>query len=435
MKIKNYYSELVEKFKSNIFFQNIALVASGNIGAKLIGILSAPVITRIYSPEDYGIFAIFTSFVGILGTFSTLRYHITIPIAQNEKLADNLLKLSFLISFSLSLLLGLIIIMGGDFLTKQFGFTQIKPYLWILPLAFLGQGMYHSLSNWTVRKKYFRVITRTKITQSISSSTIKIFLGLLGFRPLGLLLGIIALESAGIISILKKFLKEKVVFFKTLPLSEIKSAAIRYKKFPLFQTWSHLLQNLALQLPVIFVAYFYGAKVAGIFGLAHNIVNMPLTLIVRSVSEVFYSEIANYGISNPKKIFQLTISIIKKMAFLSILPLSFIILFGPSFFSVIFGSEWYEAGIFARFLSIMIFTKIIASPSINILNVLEKQGIQLTLNLLRAILTVFSFLLCYLLDYSATITIIVYSITIATYYIFLLFITIKNLKKEFMINQ
>lgn len=430
MKIKEIAKQYHRKFKSNIFFQNIALVASGNIGAKLIGILSAPVITRIYTPEDYGIFAIFTSIVGILGTFSTLRYHVTIPIAQNEKLADNLLKLSFLISFSLSFLLGLIIIIGGKFLTEQFGLTQIKPFLWILPLALFGQGIYHSLSNWAVRRKYFRVITRTKISQNISSSAIKILLGLLGIKPLGLLLGIIALETAGIRSILKKFLKEKSDFFKTFSLSGIKYAAIRYKKFPLLQTWSYLFLNLGLQLPVIFIARIYDLKVSGVFGLAQTIINLPLILIVRSVTEVYYGEIAQYGKQNPFKIYKLTKSVITKMALLSLIPLSIIVIAGPLVFSVIFGKEWYDAGIYARFLSIFIFANIISSPIPNILYVMEKQSLDLVMNFIRVVLICLIFLLTSYLELSAHIAIGLYSVSMAIYSILFTFIGLSIIRKQ-----
>ncbi|MDZ7775662.1 MAG: hypothetical protein U5L09_08740 [Bacteroidales bacterium] len=70
-----------EKIKNNIFFQNIAVVAGGNTAAKLIGILSAPVITRLYSPEDYGVFSVFASAVAVIGALSTLRYAVAIPIA------------------------------------------------------------------------------------------------------------------------------------------------------------------------------------------------------------------------------------------------------------------------------------------------------------------------------------------------------------------
>src|SRR5690554_3967234 len=102
MLLKN-ISSFWEKLKGNTFYKNIAIVASGNITARLITILLTPVITRLYSPADYGIYNVFMSVIGITGALATLRYSVTIPVARDEKLADNLLKLCFIITLSISI--------------------------------------------------------------------------------------------------------------------------------------------------------------------------------------------------------------------------------------------------------------------------------------------------------------------------------------------
>jgi len=250
--------------KSNIFFQNIAVVAGGNVTAKLIGIIAAPIITRLYTPQDYGVFSVFLSVIGIMGSLNTLRYAVTIPIAKEEKLADNILKLCFLITLSLSIVWFIGIALFGNFFTAQFSAEQLQPFLWLIPVVFIGSGFYEALNNWAVRARKFRLLTRTKVSQGVSSVGVKIGLGTIGITPLGLFLGQVAQEAAGIASLFSKLVQLNPAFLKSFSWSEIKYAAKRYKKFPLVQSWSQLLLALGAQLPVLLIGAFYGVEVVGV---------------------------------------------------------------------------------------------------------------------------------------------------------------------------
>lgn len=430
MNIKNIIFQFRERLKRNIFFQNVAIVAGGNAAAKIIGILATPIITRLYTPEDYGVFSVFLSVIGIIGSLATLRYAVTIPIAKEEKLADNILKLCFLITFSLSLLWIAGIALFGSFIAEKFSAEQLQPYLWLLPLVFFTKGIYEALNNWAVRIKNFKLITRTKISQGISSAAVKIGLGSIGIAPLGLFIGHIAQEAAGIGSLLSKLIKVKPSFFKEFSRDEIKFAANRYKKFPLVQSWSQLLMALGAQLPVLLIGVFYGVDVAGVFGLAQNMINMPLDLIGQSVAQVYYAEISIYGKNNPEKIYSLSISIIKKLFWVGLIPVGILMAFGPWLFKIVFGPEWLDAGVYAQFLSIMILTRFISSPIANIYNVYEKQSLQLIINIIRVLLVVLSFYICNLLTLSELTSIGVYSSALTIYYAFLIVIILRVVKKN-----
>jgi O-antigen/teichoic acid export membrane protein len=310
LNISNYITKYREKLKKNIFFQNIAVVAGGNVAAKLTGIVTTPIITRLYTPADYGIFTIFMSVIGIVGSLSTLRYAVTIPIANNEKLADNLLRLCFIITFSLSLFMVIVFALFGNFILEEFSIQKLGVFLWFIPVVFLGQGLYQSLNNWAVRVKKFKLITRTVISQSVSAATIKIGFGVLKYTPIGLFYGQVAMVYAGIGSLFLNLKKQKPFFFNGFSWTEIKNAAIRYKNFPLIQSWSQLLLVLGAQLPVLLIGAFYGAKVVGVFGLAIGMIALPMNLLGQAVSQVYYAEISRYGKKEPEKIYNLSVSII-----------------------------------------------------------------------------------------------------------------------------
>ncbi len=427
MKTQNKISKYREKLKSNIFFQNIAVVAGGNVTAKLIGIFAAPIITRLYTQEDYGVFSVFISVIGIVGTLATLRYAFTIPIAKNEKLSDNILKLCFLITISLSIAWYVCIALFGNLLTVYFSAEQLQPYLWLMPIVFFGKGIYEALNNWAVRTRQFRLITRTKVSQGVSSAGVKIGIGALGVTPLGLYVGHIAQEAAGITSLFSKLIYLKPEFLKTFSWSGIKYAAKRFKKFPLVQSFSQLSLALGAQLPLLMIATYYGVEMAGIFGLAQNMINLPMGLIGESLAQVYYAEISKYGRNNPAKIYKLSVSIVVKLFWIGIIPVGIIALFGPWLFSLIFGNNWHDAGLFARYFSLVIFTRFISSPLSSIFNVFELQELQLVLNIARVIIVAIIFILSDFLNFTAKEAMILYGIVLPLYSIIGLYIHFKIL--------
>jgi len=273
------------------------------------------------------------------------------------------------------------------------------------------------LSSWAVRRKYFKLIARTKLSQGVSSSGIKIGLGWVGIRPLGLLLGLLATHVAGSGSLFLKLIKEKPSFLRSISWEGIGFAAKRFSRFPLLQTWSRLLLSLGVQLPDIFIAVLYGAKAVGLFGLAHSMVNMPMNLLGTSVAQVYYAEIAKYGKSRPDKIRKLSISLIKKLFFVGIIPMGAMIIAGPWMFGFVFGNEWYESGVYARLLALLILSRFISTPIMHCLDVLEKQFTQLLINIVRVLLILLIFIICQTYGFSAEDTIFYYSIYLFLFYI------------------
>ncbi|QRX64190.1 oligosaccharide flippase family protein [Dysgonomonadaceae bacterium zrk40] len=426
--LTKYLIEFWEKLKANTFYRNIAIVASGNITARLITILLTPVITRIYSPADYGIYSVFMSIIGITGALVTLRYSVTIPVARDEKLADNLLKLCFIITITLSLLWLLFILLFGEYISIHFDSEGLKSFLWLMPIVFFGKGIYEALTNWAVRYRDFKLITRTKLTQSVSSSIVKIGLGLLNIKPLGLLIGHIVSETAGVANIFSKLIKTRPEFFKELSLPAIKSAAIRYKRFPLVQSWSQLLLSAGAQLPVLLLGFYHGAEIVGIFGLANTMIRLPMDLVGQSVSQVYFGEISKFGKENPRKIYNLTVTLIIRLLKVGIIPIALIALLGPWIFSIVFGAEWSDAGLYARILSIYVLFAFLSAPVANIFNVYERMDIQLSLNIFRVVLVILVFVICGYLELTPIYTIGIYSLLLSFYYLFLVLRVLKLVK-------
>jgi len=398
------------------FYRSIAWVAGGTAAAQAITVLTTPMVTRLYTPADYGVFAVCTAILGVVQPLATLTYAMAIPLADNGALARNLLKLCLAITLTTSLLMGLVTFLLGDFIAAYFGIPHVVPYLWILPVCLFGAGCYESLSSWAVREKRFRLISATQVSQGVTSAIVKIGLGLLSVQPLGLLLGLLASNSAGSTSLIRKLLQEEPELMKRFSWSEMTAAARRFRDFPLYRSWSRLILGLNARLPVFLIAAAFDPVAAGLFGLASSMVDLPMSLVGNSVSKVFYAEIARFGKGRPDKILALSLSIMKKMSALGILAAAALMVAGPWMFAVVFGAEWSEAGVYARWLSVGVMLRFVAAPVMHCLDVLEMQGAQLFINITRTVTIVAAFLLARSWEFPPVHTIGLYAIVLALFY-------------------
>ncbi len=428
MNLKNILQLNSQGFKQNIFLKNVLIITTGTALGQVVAMLSTPVITRMYSPEDFGVFTTFSAILVVIGSISNLRYSVAIPIAESDKLANNVLKISFIITIVLGLFLGLVIVFFGKSLTKMFSVISILPYLWILPLSFVAIGFYDALSNWAIRGKYFGTITKTRISQGITSSGIKITLGFFGFQSIGLLIGIVVQHSSGFIALFTKLIKEEPLFLFNTNWKEMVFTAKRFINFPLYQTGSQLLLTLGLQLPVLFIGLHFGIHAVGYYGLAYSVVNLPMNLVGASVSQVYFSEIAEFGIKRPDKLLKMSKSIVKKMFLIGLIPIMIIVCFGPYLFNFFFGDLWREAGNIARLLSLIVLIEFFTNPIAHSLNVLEKQKLQLKLSFIRLTLILIIFNICGFFELSLNLSLLIYSVSISAYYLITLYIIFNLLK-------
>ena len=146
-----FISPLIERFNKSKFYKSVAWVAGGMAVAQAIAILSAPIVTRLYTPSDYGVFAVFVAILGVLQPVSTLTYSMAIPLAQDNSLAHDVLKICLLVTLAISLFLALVIFTAGPFIAVYFSIQHAVRYLWLLPICLFGVGLYETLSSWAVR--------------------------------------------------------------------------------------------------------------------------------------------------------------------------------------------------------------------------------------------------------------------------------------------
>jgi O-antigen/teichoic acid export membrane protein len=411
-------------FKSS-FAKSVLLVTGGTASAQLLNTILSPLITRLYLPEDYGSLTLYTSILGFLGIISSLKYEHGIAIANSDKKAINIFALSILTLFSfvgvITILLVLIRIIFSDFNIE---------FMYLIPLGIFTTGIYKILMQWSLRKKLFRSISKTKVTQSIFSNFTKIGFGLIHIGAIGLILGNIVGGSSGIRTLSLSLTRDNKKLFNSIKFKRIVWSARRYVRFPIFLAPSQLLNAAGVHVPVFFLSFMYGNQLIGYYGLANTIVNLPTLLIGNSVGDVFYGEAASIGKKYPEKLLKLSRKLFIRLLLLGLLPLIALVLFGPYLFSIVFGANWYEAGYYARILAFLVFARLIFMPLSRIFEVYEKQKEVLILDSLRIILVLSVFIISSLASLNSYFTVTLYSIVMSFVYFLTFVLAQKTIKDE-----
>ena len=362
--------EQIKKFlPKNPFARSVSVLAGGTAAGQGIIVLASPLLTRLYSPEDFGLLAVYASLLGILGVVASLRYQLAIPLPDKEEEAALVVVLSLLVVLGMSFLTALAVLIFGQYIAEVTNTPTLARYMWLLPLGLLLLGIYQVFYYWAIRTREFTAIARTKLTQSVSMVAVQ--LGGYALGPLALLLGQVFGKAAGTTSLGMLAIRNQWSLFRSVSLQDVFHAAKRYRRFPIFSTWGGVFNAAGAQLPPLLFAAMFSTSAAGIFMLTHRVLAMPMQLIGRAIADVFFSRAAEAR--REGNLAPLVANIHEKLAHIA-MPLALIlILIGPDLFTIVFGSDWRQAGEFARWLSIFLYFQFITSPLSQLVSVLEKQ--------------------------------------------------------------
>src|SRR5690554_1237046 len=381
-KIKNLARRQLQGKSSGVFRGMITLTMGAGL-ARIVGIASIPILTRLYSPDDYGVLAVYTSIVAVLVPILTFRYVTAIPLPKTDAMAFNLFVLcAKLIAFG-TLLIAVALGLFGHTVLGWFSMEELAPYWWLIAIGVMGTATYELFSMWATRKKDYKVIAKTQFSQSLLGNLVKIGLGIIALKPLGLVFGQIVAQSGGIGSFLKSAQKDFKKLYPLVSNKKQKLLASYYQDFPKYRLPSQFLMVLSVQAPVLMMAALYNKDITGQLSLAIMALSLPVNLIGGAMSKAYYAEIAVIGRQNIKEIKRLTLDVQKKI-FAFAIPLTLLlILTAQPIFSIAFGPQWKTAGLYAAVLAPYVLLQFTSSPLVQALNVVGSQIHFLTLNIIR----------------------------------------------------
>ncbi len=382
------------KINSNIFksefVKNVLTLMTGTTIAQAIPIAVTPILTRIYMPNDFGVFALFLAITAIAGAIANGQYEQAILLPKSDDDAINLVVLGVIIACVFSLLLLVIVLFFNANIANLLGNKELENWLFLVPLSTLLVGIYNSLNFFNIRKKEFKNVSISLVSKSIGLSLSQMIIGLVAMGPIGLIVGqIISFLSGNMI--LFKTLKEaktNVVISK----NNIKKQAIIYKKFPIYSLPSIFVNSINLNIINFLISSIFSITTLGFYSLTQRIVGIPARVIGSSFSQVYFQK-ASQEFNDKGTTEIIFIKTLKKLVVISIPIFLILFLVAEPVFAFVFGEEWRISGTYAKFLIPMAAVRFVSSSLSNTLSVHQKQQFGLYINLLLLITTVSIFLI------------------------------------------
>ncbi|WP_068778814.1 lipopolysaccharide biosynthesis protein [Paenibacillus sp. GM2] len=400
----------LKKISLDSFFRNVVVLASGTMVSQVIILIALPFITRLYSPTEYGVYSMYTSIISIMLMLVSFSYENAITLPEEDKMASSLLSLSLRICIVVSILGGVGVYFLAHPLSVWTNEADIKQYFPFFIVSLFFAGFYQILNTWSVRKKYFRQISRTKYTQSITLVSSQLALARLLPGPSGLIIGDVLGRLGGLIPqwrLWRRDVKQQQI---EVNWENLKESAYRYRRFPQLSLASNMLNSLGIYLPTILLAAFYGPQVAGWFALSQRILGSPMTLITSSVMNVYLSESSEYMLRARHKLYPLFIKTVRNIFLIGLLIILIMVVLLPSMFSTLFGSEWASAGNYVRLLGIMYLSQFVANSVGSTIDVMERQDLHLYREIARVTIVLGALLLAKYTGQSAGTAILIYGL-------------------------
>ena len=413
----------------------IATLASGTALAQALTVLAAPVLTRLYTPEDFGALAVFTTFFGVIIAVACLRYDASIPVADDESVAANLLAVAAGVALVTAGVAAVVIaVLGGEALARSVNTPALASLLWLLPPGVLLAGLYNALSFWAVRRRSFGRIAHTRIAQGCGQVVIQIALGIFALGPVGLVLGQIAGQSAGISTFARALWREDRDALRLIAFRRMMRAAHRYRRFPLLASPAAVLNGISRLSPPLLVALLYGPAVAGWFALAQRVLITPMRLVGQAVAQVYLGQAPALAREDPAELHRLFTRLTARLFWLGLGPTALILIAGPWLAVVVFGSPWADAGRIMQALTLMSFAQFVVSPISQTLIVFERQDIEIAWDSARVAGIMLVFLSAWALQWSWLVTSIMLSAVMAAAYAVLYVVARRLITKRIAIG-
>jgi len=361
------------KFISSKFLLSFSMLATGSVIAQIISVLASPITTRLFTPEQFGVYTVIATAVSLFGPVICLKYDMAIVVSKTEKDTYSVIKLCLLLCIPLSVIIS--IIYGLIFIRSDYsGFS-----LWICICAttvlLTAYGLNSILLAHNNKNSLYKLISSVTVIKSVVNNTLLIISGLFHVGVPGIIGSQILSSFAGL-GRQSKDIRKNLDKFKEIDFQAIKKSFFEHKKQPLYNASSALVTTSMYSSINLFIKSFYSTEQLGLYSLSYRVLGIPLSVISANIARVFFNsavkEMQDTGIY--KRTFKKTLIVLS----CTIIPMiTLMAIMSPWIFSFVFGTEWEVAGLYVRILAPMFGIRLITESLTTSFIVSKKQHLEL----------------------------------------------------------
>lgn len=341
--------------RANQYYRDTAANALGLGLAAIIPVLATPVLSRLYSPDEFGLFGIFFATIAIISGIGSGKYEVAIILNRTHLQALETAMGGVAVSIIVVVLCTLAVILFAGVQT----FLPLELAL-LVPLAVLLAIQFNIALNCAIRARLFFALNVARSLMAGIGALGMILLGAVGWGAEGLALGLVAGYVVGVAALL---VSGRRIYGTALPHLGWRGTLQqmhRFRKYPQFSVLSDLANTIALWLPVFVVSVAYGAAAAGLLLMFHRVWSAS-AIIGKGLGETFRQRAADKLAQdgNFRGTYRTTFWALLAVAVPAWLIL---VLAGPALFAFILGEEWREAGVYGQILATLVCVQFVASP-------------------------------------------------------------------------
>lgn len=405
-----------QKLMNNSFQRNVFTLVMGTAFAQFFPVALSPVLTRLYSPEAFGVLAFYMSGTMVLATTATGRYEQAVILPEDDNDSLNIVLLSIIISTLFSVAIFVLLILANEQAQLWIKNENLNFYLRLLPVSVLLLATYLSLYYWFNRAQLYKEITFNKASLAIGIVVAQ--LSLYRFPQVGLVIGYVTGQCIGVgCSVLQMYL---VLRRQENPIEvsrmQILKQAKLYIKFPKFLLVGHTMNAMSGHIPVVLLSSFYGTSFSGFYSLTFRVITSPMSLIGTAIGDVFRQS-ASRQYATTGQCRGLFVKTFKSLVLIATVPSIIFFVASPHLFPLIFGPEWSKAGTYAFLLTPMLFCQFITVPLCSMFMIAEKQELDLLWQMARITLSFGSIICGYILYKSDNVSILLFSLAFSGLYL------------------
>ena len=420
---------MVSKLKpQSEFARNVLTLMTGATIAQAIPVIVSPILTRIYSPSDFGLLSLFVAFSAIFSSIASGRYEMAIMLPKKNEEAINILALGAAITVLMTALVAIIVIVFKNQIVLLFKNEEIGFWLNFAPITIFFMSAFNLLSYYNNRCRNYADIKNALIAKSTVMVIVQLTVGWFYQGVAGLISGQIMAQLASNFRLLKNILEDKLLMSKINTLKMI-ALARKYRNFPKYSMWAGLANVLSGQLPNMIISLIFSVKTLGFYSLVERVLAIPTTLIGNSIGQVFFrvaaEEKQKTGASRDA-FFKTT----TRLIFIGVPEFSVLYFFVEDIFTFVFGMQWQVAGEYAKIVLPLFCVQFVVSPltMMNQVNLKNKLDMYWQFGLVSLYVGIFLCAHVFDLNFKQTLHVVV--VIISGYYLFMFYLISSYVKES-----
>ncbi|WP_237152321.1 oligosaccharide flippase family protein [Oryzibacter oryziterrae] len=375
---------MLKRLRSVALFEDIFTLSLGSAIAQALAVLISPILTRLYTPADYGLFGSFSAIVTIISMVATLKYEQAVSLEKEESGAISIVGVCFALAIVTSVLAAV-----GFFVAAISESSRMPEGFGSLLLAFgapsiLVAALFNPLQFLGLRRRIYLSLAAFQVAKSAGMAVFQISLALAGFAAWGLVAGQWLATALALLIVMIPLRHDLMAAVRQLPhVGLLWSAAARHPTLPRYGAPQTFVSGVATNIPTYLLTYLFGPTEAGWFWMSYRLLVLPNVVLIENIRSVLFQRMATLK-NNGQSLRPITFKASLALLVACLLITAFLFAFGETLFVWVFGPQWGTAGTYIAILAVGWAFQNAAVPSAAVTVVVGRQKEQLIMEIVSA---------------------------------------------------